>query len=120
MHSYSDIAILNSLHLALDMLKSSDLNLLLHELRGVQQHWENIGQGLELQEDYLEDIRISYKTSHGCMREVLSRWLHGQLGFNLFYDSSFSPTWRNIVDAVRSYRESQLANQLEAKYCPSE
>ena len=30
--------------------------------------------------------------------------------------------WRNIVDALRSpdVRESQLADQLEAKYCPSE
>ena len=44
----------------------------------------------------------------------------GQLGFNLFYDSSFSPTWRNMVDALRNYGESQLAAKLEAKYCPSE
>ena len=30
------------------------------------------------------------------MREILSRWLEGQLGFNSFYDSSFLPlggTW---------------------------
>ena len=104
----------------LDMLKSSDINLLLQELRGVEQHWENIGHELELQEDYMENIRSSHKSSHGCMREILSRWLQGQLGFNLFYDSSFPPTWRNIVDALRSFGESQLADQLEVKYCPSE
>ena len=51
-------------------------------------------------------------------REILSRWLAGQLGFNLFYDSSFSPTWGNIIDALRNYGESQLAAKLEAKYCP--
>ena len=54
------------------------------------------------------------------MREILSWWLEGQLGFNLFYDSSFSPTWRNMVDALRNYGESQLAAKLEEKYCTSE
>ena len=54
------------------------------------------------------------------MREIPSWWLEGQLGFNLFYDSSFSPTWRNMVDALRNYGESQLAAKLEEKYCTSE
>ena len=35
----------------------------------------------------------------------------------LFYDSSFSPTWRNMVDALRNYGESQLTAKLEAKNC---
>ena len=63
-----------------------------------------------MQEDYLENICTSHKTFHGRMRAMLSRWLQGQLGFNLFYESSFSTTWKNIM----------VADELEAKYCPSD
>ena len=41
---------------------------------------------------------------------MLSRWLQDQLGFNLFYESSFSTTWKNIM----------VADELEAKYGPSD
>ena len=45
----------------------------------------NIGQGLELQEDYLENIHSSHKTSHEGNTKSMVR---GHLGFNLF---SFFP-----------------------------
>ena len=86
----------------------------------MEEHWENIGRALGHEESNLEDIRTSYSTSDDHLRETLHRWLMGQLD-PIYYVVIF-PTWRNIVDALRSpdVRKPQLGDQLEAKYCPSE
>ena len=73
-------------------------HLLLHELRGVL---TNTGRILDKD---LNCKRITWRTfiphikllMNACIKEIISRWLEGQLGFNLFYDSSFLPlrgTW---------------------------
>ena len=89
----------------------SDLDLLTQELTGVKQKWYEIGVDLEL-EHKVNDIRRQYSDPDVCLRETLRVELQ----------HSAPTTWRNIVDALRSpdVGESQLADQLEAKYCPSE
>ena len=99
-------------------MEESDLDLLTQELTGVERNWEKIGLGLGLEEYHLSRIRAKHSTSHNCMGEMLRFWL-----LNLVpQPDGFIPTWRNIVDALRSPRvgDPQLADQLEAKYCPSE
>ena len=99
-----------TLHFASDLLEESDLDLLTRELRPAQHKWESIGDELR---DWLYSavhIRRQYSDDGDRLREMLSTQLKYQI------------TWRNIADAVRSpdVAESQLADQLEAKYCPSE
>ena len=93
------------------MLEETDLDLLTQELTAVKQKWYEIGVDLQL-EDQVDDIRRQYSDPAVCLRETLRTELQ-----------HVTPTtWRNIVDALRSpgVTESQLADQLEAKYCPSE
>ena len=92
-------------------MEKSDLDLLTQELTGVKQKWYEIGVELELT---VNEIRRQYSDPDVCLREMLKERLQ------LYY--IYHTTWRNIVDALRSpgVRESQLADQLEAKYCPSE
>ena len=91
------------------MLEESDLDLLTRELSGVKQKWYEIGVDLEL-EDQVDEIHRQYSDPDVCLRETLRAELQ------------YTTTWRNIVDALRSpgVTESQLADELEAKYCPSE
>ena len=100
------------------MLDVSDRDLLTQELKTMEEHWENLGQALGQDESNLSNIRTSYSTSHDRLKETLSRWLKGEFAPYL----GWAPTWRNMVDALRSpdVTESQLADELEAKYCPSE
>ena len=91
------------------MLEQSDLDLLTQELRLAQHKWESIGDELPYYFN-AHDIRRQYSDDSDHLREMLSTQLHGDT------------TWRNMVDALRSphIAESQLADQLEAKYSPSE
>ena len=103
------------------MLEESDLDLLTQELNSVDKHWENIGRGLGHDESNLSNIRTSYSTSHDRLKETLRCWLKSELRLNAIFLGHVT-TWRNIVDALRvpNVKVSQLADQLEAKYCPSE
>ena len=93
------------------MLDESDLDLLIQELTGVKQKWYEIGVDLDLK-DEVNNIRHQYSDPDVCLRET----------FRIELQYSAPTTWRNIVDALRSpaVSESQLADELEAKYCPSE
>ena len=93
-------------------MEESDLDLLTQELRPAQHKWKSIGD--ELPYGYSADyICRRYSEDGDRLREILR--LHLQL-------YTTTTTWRNIVDALRSHGigQSQLAEQLEAKYCPSE
>ena len=96
--------------MASDLLEESDLDLLTQELTGVKQKWYEIGEGVGLP-NTRDQIRSKYSAPDFCLRELLSKRL-----------GKGSTTWRNIVDALRSpgVGQSQLADELEAKYCPSE
>ena len=98
------------------MLEESDLDLLTQELRPAQHKWESIGRELHpyIVLAYSADgIHHRYSDDGNRLREMLRERLQ---------DLNYTTTWRNIVDALRSpdVAESQLADELEAKYCPSE
>ena len=88
----------------------SDLDLLTQELTGVKQMWYEIGKDFGLTIS-VNDIRREYSDPGVFLKAMLEKQL-----------KRIPNTWRNIVDALRSpdVGESQLADQLEAKYCPSE
>ena len=94
------------------MLEESDLDLLTQDLSGVKQKWYEIGEELRFSVT-LDNIRIKYSDPDVCLKELLRKRL--EKGRSVI-------TWRNIVDALRSpdVGDPQLADQLEAKYCPSE
>ena len=93
------------------MLDKSDLDLLTQELRPVQHKWESIGRELHPYYFDADNIRHQYHDDGDRLRAILNE----QLQYTI-------TTWRNIVDALRSpdVGDSQLADELEAKYCPSE
>ena len=101
-------------------MEKSDLDLLTQELRPVQHKWRSIGNELpyiysaELRPWLYsaDDIRHRYSDDGDRLRGMLRKQLQGP----------YTITWRNIVDALRSpgVAESQLAEELEPKYCLSE
>ena len=101
------------------MLEESDLDLLTRELRPAQNKWESIG--CQFFYTYSADfIRDQYSDDGDRLRKMLSAQLKlkGAPTVDLYHFI----TWRNIVDGLRSpdIGESQLADELEVKYCPSE
>ena len=97
----------------------SDLELVVEELRGVEEKWDSIGRQLEMSQEYLTEIHTTFSSSDNCLRETISRWLQGDfeprniISFNI-------PTWGDIIVALRKANELQLADNLKAKYIPGE
>ena len=96
-------------------MEKSDLDLLTQELRPAQHKWESIKDEHDPYVYGLISADIILRPYHDD-GDRLKAMLKKQLQL------SYPSTWRNIVDAVRSprVRDPQLADQLEAKYCPSE
>ena len=94
--------------LAIGLLEESDLDVVANELDAVSRNWYTLGQNLISTQD-LDSIRTKYPNDKLRMREMLSYWLE------------YSPTtWSAIVAGLRSSGDSQLADHLHSKYCPSE
>ena len=87
------------------------MDLLVQELSAAQQKWEDIGRELGVKQETQSKIRANYSDSGDCLRMVLNEWL-----------KRHSITWKRIIAILRTpyVGESNLAYQLEAKYCPSE
>ena len=81
------------------------------ELSVLQKKWRIIGEELSLEKDSLDDIRTDYSKPENRLREVLKQRVRRQ-----------ATCWGDIIAVLRTPRvgQSQLADQLEAKYCPSE
>ena len=81
------------------------------ELSVLQKKWRIIGEKLSLDKRILDNIRTDYSKPENRLREVLSRRVVRQ-----------ATSWGDIIAVLRtpSVGQSQLADQLEAKYCPSE
>ena len=88
----------------------ADLDLLVQELSPAQQKWEEIGRELGVKQDTLRDTRTYYSDLGGCLRVMLSEKL-----------KSGCIAWNYIITILRTpyIGQSKLADQLEAKYCPS-
>ena len=98
--------------LAIGLLEESDLDAVANELDAVSTNWYSLGKDLlvSLHHDRLDSIRTRYAHDKLRMREMLSYWL-------ATYPTA---TWSEIVAGVRSSGDSQLADDLHSKYCPSE
>ena len=96
--------------LAGQQLSDNDLPVVMEELNKACVKWYNIGMMLRVSLDRLDVIKEQYSNPLDCLRETLKIWLKTYLSH---------PTWRNIVDALRSYTvgEIKLATDLERKYC---
>ena len=89
----------------------SAVSAVMQELSVVQKKWRTIGKELGVGKDVLDDIRTDYSDPGNRLREVLSERV-----------SHHTTTWGDIIAVLRTPRvgHSQLADHLEAKYCPSE
>ena len=94
-----------------DLFSVSAVPAVMKELGVLQKKWRIIGKELGVEKDLLDDIRTNYSEPENRLREVLSNRVRRQ------------PTsWGDIIAVLRTPRvgQSQLADQLEDKYCPSE
>ena len=71
--------------------------------------WYNLGLQLKVRTGTLDRIRTQFPDPNDQLREMLKAWL--KTGDN--------PTWKTLTDALnsRSVGASQLAGDLETKYC---
>ena len=73
----------------------------------MQTKWYTLGVLLKVSTRTLDRIVISFSDPKRQLREMVMSWL----------TTNDNPSWKTVTDAVRSMGESQLAKQLEAKYC---
>ena len=91
-----------------------DLGDVLEETLATSSKWYNIGLRLKVPVAKLDGIESQFSDQGKCLREMLKEWLKGAAGTD--------PSWRVLVEALRSQtvRETQLADQLEAKHYMSQ
>ncbi len=91
-------------------LSEKDLIDVLEAAHSGRNKWYNIGLKLGVESHTLDSIGDRFDDPTDCLREVIKQWLKGV---------SPQPTWRALVDALRScvVGEEKLASELEAKYC---
>ena len=72
--------------------------------------WYNLGLQLKVRTGTLDSIRTQFPDPKDQLREMLKVWLN----------TSDNPTWKILTDSLRSQSvgASQLAGDLETKYCP--
>ena len=72
--------------------------------------WYNLGLQLKVRTGTLDSIRTQFPDPKDQLREMLKVWLN----------TSDNPTWKILTDSLRSRSvgASQLAGDLETKYCP--
>ena len=86
------------------------MSLLTQELTAVSGKWQDIGEELGVDQDFLAYVRTNYSDHGDCLRKVLMEWFR-----------SCATTWKDIVAVLRTPRigESHLADNLVVKYCSS-
>ena len=84
-----------------------DLGLLLEELRDVHTKWYLLGLLLKVTIGTLDRIIVRFSDPKCQLQEMLKTWL----------TTSDNPSWKTVTDALRSMGASQLADDLERKYC---
>ena len=88
-----------------------DLGLLLEELLDVRKNWYHLGLQLKQNFGTLDSIRSrrDFPDPRDRLLKMLKTWLI----------TADKPSWKTLTDALRSRNvgESQLADDLEAKYC---
>ena len=84
------------------------LSLLTQELAAVCEKWKYVGEELGVEQSLLSHLDTTNSDPNYCLQLVLSNRLE-----------SYATTWKDIVAVLstRGIAESQLADNLEAKYC---
>ena len=91
------------------VLSVDDLRVVMKELNDVRANWNNIGVQLGVSVGTLDAIDKQYSDPSDCLRKALTTWL-----------KSSTPTWTNIVDALKVVGEARLAADLKHKYCSTQ
>ena len=83
---------------------------MLEEVLDASAQWYNLGLKLKVRTGTLDSIRTQFPDPKDQLREMLKAWLN----------TSDNPTWKILTDSLRSRSvgASQLAGDLETKYCP--
>ena len=100
------------LNLSGNKLTPNDLGCIFEEVLDVSAQWYNLGLQLKLGTGILDRIDAQFRDPRDQLRETLKTWL-------TTYDNT---SWKDLTDALRSRSvgATQLAGQLEKKYCPVE
>ena len=100
------------LNLSGNKLTSDDLGCILEEVLDVSAQWYNLGLQLKLGTGTLDSINKQFHDPKDQLRETLKTWL----------TTCSNTSWNDLTDALRSQSvgATQLAGQLEKKYCPVE
>ena len=94
-------------------LTADDLGCVFEVVLDVSPQWYNLGLQLKLRTGTLDRIYAQFRGDpRDQLRETLKTWL----------TTSDNPSWRTLADALkgRSVGATQLAADLETKYCPVE
>ena len=88
-------------------LTSDDIGCVLEELLDVSPLWYLLGVQLKVRTSRLDSIQAQFPDSKRQLLEMLKTWL------------TTNRSWKTLVDALRSRSvgASQLADDLETKYC---
>ena len=88
-----------------------DLGDVLEETLSSSTKWYKIGLRLKVPVAKLDGIRREFSDQEDCLCEMLKEWLKGT--------AETRQTWEVLIEALKSQTvgETQLANQLEMKYC---
>ena len=102
-----------SLFLSGKQLTLDDIGCVFEEVLDVSAQWYPLGLQLKLRTRTLDRIYAQFRGDpRDQLRETLKTWL----------TTSEYPSWRTLTDALRSRSvgATQLAGDLETKYCPWE
>ena len=94
-------------------LTSDDLGCVFEEVLDMSPQWYNLGLQLKVKTGTLDRIYAQFRGDpRDQLRETLKTWL----------TTSDNPIWRTLTDALKSQSvgATQLAGDLETKYCPVE
>ena len=86
-----------------------DLGCVLEEVLDVSAQWYHLGLQLKVKAGTLDRFRAQFSDPKDLLMEMLKTWL----------TTSDNTTWKTLTDALRSQSvgASQLAGELEKKYC---
>ena len=90
-------------------LTLDDLGCVLEEVLDVSAQWYQLGLQLKVKTGTLDRFRAQFSDPRDQLMEMLKTWL----------TTSDNTTWKTLTDALRSRSvgASQLAGELEKKYC---
>ena len=107
------MGVLCFLNLSGNKLTPDDLGCVFEEVLDVCAQWYNLGLRLKLRTGTLDRVYAQFRGDpRDQLRETLKTWL----------TNSENPSWTTLTDALRSQSvgATQLACNLETRYCPVE